>query len=147
MTQSAVWNDESSFGRRGLGPERVGEAVASVEGDEVVEGENFEAAHDGESVLRIDVAYEQPGGRVGQALAVPNAKRGEQSSARRVPDLDGDVGGPRGDTRAVWRERDGSHRPRMPVEGSHEIAARRVPELDGVVVAPRGDARAVRRER
>ena len=88
-------NDGFSFGRRGLDLECVGEAVAARDGDEVVERENFEAAHDGESVLRIGVACERPGGRVGEALAVPNGKRCEQSSARRVPDLDGDVGGSR----------------------------------------------------
>ena len=37
MTESAVRNDESSFGRRGFDLECVGEAVAARDGDEVVE--------------------------------------------------------------------------------------------------------------
>ena len=47
----------SSFRRRHR-LERVGEAVATVEGDEVVEREQFEAAHNGEGTTWIGVAGE-----------------------------------------------------------------------------------------
>jgi hypothetical protein len=56
-TARIVGERRRSFGRR-RSLERVGEAVAAVEGDEVVEWEKFEAAHDGESVARIGVADE-----------------------------------------------------------------------------------------
>ena len=71
-----------SFRRRLPWGERVGEAVAAIEGNEVVHRQAQRTAHDGERDERVGVAEEQALGCEADALAVVGEQRREQRAVR-----------------------------------------------------------------